>query len=112
MEPPMGLLKRLSRIAVTVAATAAGVVDVGTGRHESSFELKTGEPRARFLARGIGWSNLSFKGSGWPACGVGGFRRRSPTPRSGFALLNRTGVERCTLDLEPGHKPAAPGWSA
>jgi len=62
----MGLLKRLSRIAVTVAATAAGVVDVGTGQQASSFELKTGEPRARFLARGIGWSNLSFKGSGWP----------------------------------------------
>src|SRR5204863_6072495 len=93
MEPPIGLLKRLSRIAVTVAARAAGVVDAGTGRHESSFELKTGEHRSRFLARGIGWSNLSFKGSGWPACGVGGFRRRSPTPRSGFALLNRTGVE-------------------
>ena len=108
----MDLLKLLSRIAVTVAATrqeSSTWALVGTNH---PFELKTGEPRARFLARGIGWSNLSFKGSGWPACGVGGFRRRSPTPRSGFALLNRTGVERCTLDLEPGHKPAAPGWSA
>src|SRR6266571_4882511 len=110
MKPPHGPVKLLlRRIAVTVAATAAGVVDVGTGRHESFFELKPGEPRARFPARGVGWSNLSFKGSGWPARGVGGFRRRSPTPRSGFALLSRTGVERCTLDLEPGHKPAAPG---
>ena len=48
----MDLVKLLRRIAVTVAATAVGVVHVVTRRHESLVELKPGDPAPDFSLAG------------------------------------------------------------
>ena len=48
----MNLVKLLRRIAVTMAATAAGVVNVATGRYESLVELKQGDPAPDFSLAG------------------------------------------------------------
>ena len=48
----MNLVKLLRRIAVTVAATAVGVVNVATRRHESLVDLKPGDPAPDFSLAG------------------------------------------------------------
>ncbi len=48
----MNLAKLLRRIAVTVAATAVGVVNVATRRHESLVDLKPGDPAPDFSLAG------------------------------------------------------------
>ena len=48
----MNLVMLLRRIAVTVAATAVGVVNVATGRRESLVELQPGDPAPDFSLAG------------------------------------------------------------
>ena len=48
----MDLVNLLRRISVTVAATAAGVVNVATGRYESLVELKPGDAAPDFSLAG------------------------------------------------------------
>jgi peroxiredoxin len=48
----MDLVKLLRRIAVTVAATAVGVVNVATGQYESFIELRPGDAAPDFSLAG------------------------------------------------------------
>lgn len=48
----MDLVRLLRRIAVTVAATAVGIVNVATRRYPSSVELKPGDPAPDFTLAG------------------------------------------------------------